>query len=355
MTFNPTLGDANAALAFAVITGSQAPLILLDGDSHVVAMSNSFLTAYQLDASAVRGRSLFSLGSGEWDTPRLRSLLSAVSTGDAVIDAYEVDLMRPGQAPRNLVLHAQRLDFTEGASTRVMLTVVDATEVRAAERIKNNLIRDKDILLQEVQHRVANSLQIIASVLLQNARKVSSEESRTHLRDAHQRVMSVAAVQKQLAVSSISDVVLKPYLTQLCQSIGASMIEDHDLVSIEVNGDGSATTSEVSVSLGLIVTELVINALKHAFPNGRKGLVTVDYHSEHEGWALSVCDDGVGMPAETNEPKAGLGSAIVQALASQLAATITVANLAPGTGVSLVHRKPLGLAARSEAPELRAV
>lgn len=355
MTSRPPSGDANAALAVAVITGSQAPLVLLDGDFHVVAISNSFLTAYQLDGGSVRGRSLFSLGSGEWDMSRLRSLLSAVSTGDAVIDVYEVDLTRPGQTPRHLVLHAQRLDFTQGASTRVMLTVVDETEIRAAEKIKNNLIRDKDVLLQEVQHRVANSLQIIASVLLQNARKVSSEESRTHLRDAHQRVMSVAAVQKQLAVSSTSDVVLKPYLTQLCRSISASMIENHDLVSIEVNGDGSATTSEVSVSLGLIVTELVINALKHAFPNSRKGLVTVDYHSEHEGWALSICDDGVGMPANTQEPKAGLGSAIVKALASQLVATITVTDLGPGTGVSLVHRKPLGLAARSGAPELRAV
>lgn len=345
--------DVGASLALAVINASQAPLLLLDGDSQVIAASDSFLRSFCYASGAVRGRSLFSLGTGEWDLPRLRSLLSAVGSGEAVVDAYDLDWNGP-HGRRSLILTAERLNFTEGPSIRVMLTVVDATEAKAAEKLKNDLIRDKDILLQEIQHRVANSLQIIASVLLQNAKKVSSEESRVHLRDAHQRVMSVAAVQLQLAASSLSDVMLKPYLTQLCQSIGASMIEDHSLVSIKVEGDGSATTGEVSVSLGLIVTELVINALKHAFPPGRAGVVSVDYHSEHAGWALSVCDDGVGMPASTEEAKAGLGTAIVQALASQLSATITVTELNPGTGVSVVHRKPSGLAKETE-PELRAV
>jgi len=351
----PLSPDLGSSLALAVINASQAPLLLLDGNSDVIAASDSFMRAYGYASGAVRGRSLFSLGAGEWDLPRLRSLLSAVGSGDALVDAYELDWSEAHQPRRSLILAAQRLEFTEGPSVRIMLTIVDATKAKAAEKLKSDLIRDKDILLQEIQHRVANSLQIIASVLLQNAKKVTSEESRLHLRDAHQRVMSVAAVQRQLAASSISDVMLKPYLAQLCQSIGASMIEDHDLVSIQVNGDGSTTTGEVSVSLGLIVTELVINALKHAFPTGRAGVVTVDYHSEHEGWALSVCDDGIGMPASPDDAKAGLGTAIVQALAVQLSATITVTALNPGTGVSVVHRKPFGLQKESAKPELRAV
>ena len=351
----PLSPDLGSSLALAVINASQAPLLLLDGNSDVIAASDSFMRAFGYTSGAVRGRSLFSLGAGEWDLPRLRSLLSAVGSGDALVDAYELDWSEAHQPRRTPILAAQRLESTEGASVRIMLTIVDATEAKAAEKLKSDLIRDKDILLQEIQHRVANSLQIIASVLLQNAKKVTSEESRLHLRDAHQRVMSVAAVQRQLAASSISDVMLKPYLAQLCQSIGASMIEDHDLVSIQVNGDGSTTTGEVSVSLGLIVTELVINALKHAFPTGRAGVVTVDYHSEHEGWALSVCDDGIGMPASPDDAKAGLGTAIVQALAVQLSATITVTALNPGTGVSVVHRKPFGLQKESAKPELRAV
>ena len=88
-----------------------------------------------------------------------------------------------------------------------------------------------------MQHRVANSLQIIAGVLIQSARKVQSEETRGHLRDAHQRVMSIAAVQQHLAQSEAKDVALRPYLTQLCESLAASMISDAAFsVAVDVDG-----------------------------------------------------------------------------------------------------------------------
>ena len=129
---------------------------------------------------------------------------------------------------------------------------------------------------------------------------------------------------------------LKPYFVQLCRSLGASMIEDPEQTRIEVTGDGSSTSAAISVSLGLIVTELVINALKHAFPGSRPGVISVEYHSGYDGWTLSVCDDGVGMPKGVGS-RAGLGTAIVEALANQLSATITVTDMKPGTGVALVH------------------
>jgi two-component sensor histidine kinase len=329
--------ELNDTLALAIISASQVPLVLLDDDFKVLATSTSFSQVYGLRSSGTVGKSIFTLGNGEWDLPRLRSLMTAVGSGEADVDAYELDFSHPINGLRRLALNLHRLDFSTGAKTRLMLTVVDLTDVRAEAVLRDNLIREKDILLQEVQHRVANSLQIIASVLLQNARKVQTEESRTHLRDAHQRLMSVAAVQRQLSATRLSDVMLKPYFVQLCRSLGASMIEDPAQTRIEVTGDGSSTSAAISVSLGLIVTELVINALKHAFPGNRPGVISVEYHSGFEGWTLSVRDDGVGMPSGAAKAKAGLGTAIVEALANQLSATITVTDLKPGTGVALVH------------------
>ena len=81
------------------------------------------------------------------------------------------------------------------------MAIVDITEARIAEKLKDDLLREKAIQLQEVQHRVANSLQIIASVLMQSARRVQSEETRSHLYNAQQRVLSMATLQKQLAAS----------------------------------------------------------------------------------------------------------------------------------------------------------
>jgi two-component sensor histidine kinase len=170
---------------------------------------------------------------------------------------------------------------------------------------------------------------------MQSARRVQSEETRTHLVDAHQRVMSVASLQKQLAASTLGEVQLRPYLTTLCESITASMIRDHKQLFLQVKADDSVTSADASVSLGLIVTELVINALKHAFPDNRQGGIVVKYDSEGPSWVLSVADDGVGMPKDSSKP--GLGTSIVQALAKQLGATISVASDSTGTNVSVEH------------------
>ena len=218
---------------------------------------------------------------------------------------------------------------------RLLLAITDITHARAEARKMDGLVREKEILLQEVQHRVANSLQIIASVLLQSARKVQSEEARGHLQDAHVRVMSIAAVQRHLAQSASGEVALRPYLTQLCESLGASMIRDPKQLSILVNVDDCAVSANTSVSLGLIVTELVINALKHAFPDQRSGVITIGYHSGLGKWKLSVSDNGVGMPVGANKAKPGLGTGIVDALARQLRGRISLADASPGTVFSL--------------------
>lgn len=333
----PSRSDLDLKLAMAVVVSSRAPVLLLDENRTVIGASRAFCQVFGIDEPTIAGREFASLGAGEWATPQLHSLLKATAAGFAEIKDYEFDLKREGRAPRHLIVNAHKLDYGEGEDVRVLLAIADVTDARIAEKMNDDLIRDKSILLRELQHRVANSLQIIASVLLQSARKVQSEEARSHLHDAHHRVMSIATIQKQLAVSSADRVDLRPYLTQLCESIGASLIHDPGKVSIEVKGDESRVDADVSVSLGLIVTELVINALKHAFPEGRKGRITVTYGGEGADWALSVTDDGIGMPKHPGKAKPGLGTNIVQALAKQLDARITMLDAAPGTAILLEH------------------
>lgn len=336
--------EAALGLALAVIAASDAPLLLLDGKLAVVAASTSFCRAFQIHPVQAIGREIFALGHGEWDVPRLRSLLDATLSGLAKIDSYEMDLRRDGLEPLRLVLKAEKLAYGNTEQPRLLLAISDVTQARIAGKLKDtlllekdNLLRDKAVLLQELQHRVANSLQIIASVLMMSARKVQSEETRSHLQDAHNRVMSIAALQQQLAVSSDDKVVLKSYFTRLCQSLGASMIHDPNQIKLEVSIDDSIVGADASISMGLIVTELVINALKHAFPGGRGGRIVVDYHAQADGWTMSVTDDGVGMAIGRKGAPAGLGTSLVEALAKQLRADVRVARAKPGTAVSIVH------------------
>ncbi len=351
----PTLPSVAENLILAVIASSDAPLLLLDGDLEVIAASNSFGRAFGVETAGARGHSIFDLGAGEWDLPKLRSLLSATASGHAAIDAYEMDLTAHEGEIRRLVIKAEKLDYGDADVARLLVTVCDVTDARAAEKLKDDLLRERAVLLEEIQHRVANSLQIIASVLLQSARTVQSEETRTHLTDAHNRVMSIATVQRQLASSGKFDVELRPYFTQLCQSLGASMIRDHKKQSIEVTGDSSSVAADASVSLGLIVTELVINALKHAFPDGKAGKITVDYQSHGPNWTLAVNDDGVGMHPEGVGTTPGLGSSIVEALARQLHARVQVADTRPGTAVSIIHTQIAAVNTSASEPIGRAV
>jgi two-component sensor histidine kinase len=328
-----------AASTLAVIASSNEPLLFLKADLEVIAASASFCRAFQVDLASIPGRKLSELGGGEWDMPKLSSLLKATASGSVEIEAYEVDLVRKGKETRSLLVNAHRLEDGSNTAVRLLVAVTDVTLVRAEARQKDELIREKAVLLQEVQHRVANSLQIIASLLMQSARKVQSEEARGHLHDAHHRVMSIAAVQRHLATSSPGDVALAPYFAQLCESLGASMIHDSKQLSITVTVDDSVVGANVSVSLGLIITELVINALKHAFPEHRHGKITIDYRSDGPDWTLSVRDDGIGMPTGTEKAKPGLGTGIVEALGKQMLGVIHVVDANPGTAVTLVHEE----------------
>jgi len=326
------------SLGIALVISSATPLLLLDKDLCVEAASRSFCSAFELDPAKVVGVELCALGDGEWSAPQLRSLLRATMAGNAAIEAYEMDLIRAGHPTLCLILNAHLLDHDGADQRRMALAVLDVTEVRKAQKAWAAAEREKDVLLRELQHRVANSLQIIASVLMQSARRVQSDEARIHLHDAHHRVMSIATLQRQLAAGTPGDVKLRTYLNDLCESIGASMIFDHNLTRIEVIVDDTSTSADVSVSLGLIVTELVINALKHAFPDPAKpGCITVEYWGRPTGWKLTISDDGIGMPPEGEAKKPGLGTGIVDALSNQLDATVIVTDTAPGTRVAITH------------------
>lgn len=93
----------------------------------------------------------------------------------------------------------------------------------------------------------------------------------------------------------------------------------------------------------MIVTELVINALKHAFPAQRTGRIVIDYCSAGRDWTLSVVDDGIGMSTESDSPKPGLGTGIVEALTKNLQGELQLSDASPGTAVTITHRAETGL------------
>jgi PAS domain S-box-containing protein len=332
--------DEGSTLAQAIVDTVRDPLLVLDRDLRVVTANRSFCLTFSTKGPDVQGRSFFALGNGQWNIPELRFLLESIGSHHAMTEAYEVEQDFPGLGRRTMLVNARNVFYEKRCERTTLLSIEDITERRAKERELRDLLRQKDVLLQEMQHRVANNLQIIASILRIKARTVRSEETRLHLQDAHKRVLSVAAIQGQLQTSDSGAMIeLAPYLSRLCQTLTTSMIDDCRPISLKVDVRGGTASSSQAVSIGIIVTELVINAIKHAFPGDRTdSIVVVAYDSAAPDWRLSVSDNGIGRPeGELDRTSSGLGTTIVEALAKQLDARTEIVTNAHGRTVSIIH------------------
>jgi chemotaxis protein methyltransferase CheR len=328
-------------LAAAIVDAIREPLLVLDPHLRVIAASRSFYQTFAAIPRKTEGQLLFELGEGQWNIPGLRALLEGIIPKRRTVESYEVDHEFPSIGRRVMLLNARRVFDQTGSASAILLAIEDVTRRRDADREKDDLLQQKEILLQEMQHRVANSLQIIASILLLKAKTVQSEETRRHLQDAHQRVISVATVQQQLHASGLNErIEVGPYLTKLCASLAASMVGERRALSIDVQATPGGVISSEAVSLGLVVTELVINALKHGFPDGAEGEIVVRYAVQDPGWGLSVSDNGVGSQAGGEPAHIGLGTSIVEALAHQLDAIVQKMSGPEGTTVTVTAPAP---------------
>ena len=351
--------DEVRPLAQAIVDTIRNPLLVLDKRLRVVTANRAFQQTFRMNRQDFQGRPVYALGDGQWDISELRLLLEDVAPQHTVMEDYEVERDFPIIGRRSMLLNAREVFNQRNHRNLILLTFEDVTDRRAAECEITELLRQKEMLLQEIQHRVANSLQIIAGILLLKAQTVQSEETRLHLKDAHQRIMSVAAVQQQLLASSHGEPIeIGPYLSRLCETLAASMTDESRPISLKVQVEGGTASSAEVGSIGLIVTELVINAFKHAFVDDRAaGLIVVAYKAAETSWRLAVSDNGIGTPEghlDLDKTTSGLGMIIVAALAKQLDARVEVVRNPQGTTVSItMEHRMLGcgsLPATASAP-----
>lgn len=327
-------------LTEAIVDTLREPLIILDENLRVIVASRAFYDTFDVEYEEVHDKLFSELGNGEWNIPALRTLLEQVIPQKSTVEGYEIEHNFKRLGLRTMIINAREIKF-DGRRRNMLLSISDVTRERAIQRDNERLMSQKDTLLKEMRHRIGNSLQLIASIILLKAGSVQSEESRLHLEDAHDRIISIATVQRNLdPTGEDSRVPVVAYLKTLCESLTKSMIGGRKPISIKVSGGTGVVTPDEAIGLGLITTELVINALKHAFPAG-EGQITVTYESKSESsaseknWKLSVGDDGIGLSATNMASRESLGTSIIDSLATQLNATIQRISSARGTLVSI--------------------
>lgn len=326
-------------LSEAIFGTIREPMVVLNEDLRVIVASKAFYEKFRTPYGDAEGCLFYELGNGQWDIPELRTLLEEVIPGKKVVEEYEVEHVFNVLGKRLMLINAREIEYENGEK-KMLLSIQDVTDVRAAEEQKRNLMEQKDTLLKEMRHRIANSLQMIASIILLKAGSVPSEESRLHLEDAHDRILSIATVQRNLdPTGDDAEVPVVAYLQTLCDSLARSMIGGRKPITLVVRGGSGTVTPDEAISLGLITTELVINSLKHAFPD-QEGEVSISYESKADDWKLTISDDGVGYSEAMDAGAEGLGTSIIESLAKQLNAHISRESSKHGTAVSITHPIP---------------
>jgi two-component sensor histidine kinase len=191
-------------------------------------------------------------------------------------------------------------------------------------------VEQQELLMREIHHRVKNNLQIVASLLNLQASRIRVPEARAEFASARDRVRALATLHRHLySQGEVHTINMPVFLTELCGQLFQAMGEtEGKRIELHIDSAPLQMSSDQAVPLSLIVTEAVSNALKYAFPGGRKGQVTVRLQSDGETAELVVEDDGVGIPPGTAEsetgPRDGIGITLIRGFARQLGGELSV-------------------------------
>ncbi|MFN7177030.1 MAG: sensor histidine kinase [Thermaurantiacus sp.] len=229
-------------------------------------------------------------------------------------------------------------DFFE-LLARTITQAIEAQRLRRAARAQETEIRaarDRaELLLKEVNHRVANSLALVSSLAHMQALALDAGEGREALLAFQRRVLAVAQVHRRLYTSDdVREVALDVYLDALIEDLRESFVGEHRVSDIRLVAEPVRMPTDRAISLGVIVSELVSNACKYAYPDAAPGEVRVHLRAAPARLVLAVEDDGVGLAADSPTGTA-LGSRIVDTMARALGARVTRETPARGACISL--------------------
>lgn len=229
-----------------------------------------------------------------------------------------------------------------GEGPMVLSVILDLTERKQSEQRIQAALREKELLLEEVHHRVKNNLQVVHSLLDLQVLKINDPELVSMLRDSQNRIRSMLVIHRTLYQShDFARVDFQQFLMELLPTLMESYGMQAGHVAIEISANSVKVPINEAIPCGLIVNELVSNALKHGFPQQRRGTIRVSMGQDADGYVeLSVSNDGMDIPPDLNLDRTGsLGLQLVQLLTRQLRGELDVQRTDP---TRFTLRFPLG-------------
>jgi PAS domain S-box-containing protein len=233
----------------------------------------------------------------------------------------------PDNGPlRHLTCTVRRLTDERNQPALLVGTVLDITERKRAEEQIRSSLNEKEVLLREIHHRVKNNLQIVVSLLSLQGERIKEAGARDSLLESQNRIRSMALIHESLYRSeNLAQIDLAQYVERLCRYLYRSYGVDPERIRLQLELAHNRLDVDRAVTCGLLINELVSNALVHAFPNGRRGTLLVRFAADAGKLQLAVRDDGVGLERDPfAELPTSLGLTLVADLTRQLGAELAV-------------------------------
>ena len=216
------------------------------------------------------------------------------------------------QVAGGMILIRRELTLTMGGKVKRRIVIVsDVTETRA----KDKEIRIKSAVIQEIHHRVKNNLQTIASLLRLQARRSPSADVKAALAESVNRILSISVVHEFLSQQGSEDIDVQEVMRHIFELVAHNMADSQFTIHTEFTGPRLVLPSKCASSVALVLNELVINAMEHAFEGRKSGTIGLNVKDEPEEWHLDLYDDGIGLPDDfAQRPRKSLGLQIVRTL-----------------------------------------
>ena len=262
---------------------------------------------------------------------RNTSLLRGISAGAAVVIVLVVCVVA-----FSVYRNAQDLRLARDEVKDINLTLEERVRTRTADLA---MARERaEVLLAEVNHRVANSLQLVGVLVRTQVRSVTDTAARDALLETQSRINAISLIHKCLYTSGdVTNVALNEYLGAMLSNFETVMKTEGHTAILKYDLEPISLRTDASVNLGVAVQELVTNAFKYAYPEDNPGEVRVRLKRLEDGKAeLTVEDDGVGIAPNAKSAGTGVGSKIIRSMASALRTQVEYINRAPGTAARLV-------------------
>jgi len=271
------------------------------------------------------GRDLYGLGKDGREIPIEIGLNPIQINQGQFVLASIIDITERKRIEQ--VLRDVNAELERRVATRTAELEVEVTERRRAEALIRTALEEKKTLLEEIHHRVKNNLQVICSLLELQGAYAKNQEDVTMFQECQNRVRTMAMVHERLYRSqNLASINFGEHVRDLANMLASTYSQAAVQVQVFAEVESVPLQLETAIPAGLIVNELVSNALKHAFPDGRRGTLKVSLHSPAPGQLLlSVADDGVGIPPGFDWDQArSLGLRMVRDLARQIRGTLEV-------------------------------